>query len=320
MRMWKKRAFLAATTLMLLAGQASLALARGGGGKGGSLGGSSGGSFSGGLSGGGLSGGYSSGGLGGFSFFPFFFWGGPSYGSGGIFGGLSSLIILLLLLYFGYKLLKGFRHGRSFGGSRPYGVPGPRPLPSEDFGQGPVDLNGRPITNHEELGRFAKAIAFTRENMSYYAQTFPRWDRDYLVARVRQVFFWLQDAWSRQDMSDGAEHLAPHLMAEYSQDLNAMRSRGERNMIKDPVLENGDVEFIHSHLGEDGQHFIAMIFASLVDYTLDTQGRAMSGDQEKRLYFTEFWEFVWQDEQWVLSKIYQEDALEVARLARGEEQ
>lgn len=316
--MWKKRALFVATTLMLLAGQASLVLARGGGGVGGSLGGSSGRSFGGGFSGGGFSGGgFSSGGLRSFSFFPFFFWGGPSSGGGGSF---FSLIIVLLLLYFGYKLLKGARRRGNFGGQRPYGAPGPRPIPREDFGSGPVDINGRPITNHDELHRFSKAIAFTRENMNYYAQTFPRWDRDYLVARVRQVFFWLQDAWSRQDVSDGNEYLALDLLSEYSEDLNAMRSRGERNMIKDPVLENADIEFIHSHLGEDGQHFIAMIFASLVDYTLDSRGQAISGDQNKRLYFTEFWEFAWQNEQWVLSAIRQEDSLEVARLARGDDQ
>ena len=38
-----------------------------------------------------------------------------------------------------------------------------------------------------------------------------------------------------------------------------------------------------------------------------------------RLYYTEFWEFVWQDDRWVLANIYQEDALEVAKIARGEE-
>lgn len=121
-------------------------------------------------------------------------------------------------------------------------------------------------------------------------------------------------------MSDGSSYLAPKLMAEYGQNLNAMRSRGERNLIKEPVLENGDIEFIHSHLGEDGQHFIAMILASLVDYTQNSQGQVISGDQERRLYFTEFWEFVWKDEQWVLATIHQEDSLEIARLARGDEQ
>ncbi|MHB1654053.1 MAG: TIM44-like domain-containing protein [Desulfitobacteriaceae bacterium] len=311
MRTWTKRAVFAATTLVFLAGQASLALARGGGGVGGSLGGSSGRSFGGSFSGGGLSGGF-----GGFSFFPFF-WGGPFLGGGGSSGGLFGLLFLLVI---GYLVLKTLRRSRGWRQNRPYN-PGPRPIEREDYSeQMPVDLSGRPITNTEELQRFAKAISFTRENMNYYAQSFPRWDRDYLVARVRQVYFWLQDAWNRQDLTGNNEHLTPRLSSEYRQNLEGMRARGERNMIKEPVLESGDIEFIHSHLGEDSQHFIAMLSASLIDYTVDAQGRVISGDNTHRLYFTEFWELVWQGENWVLSNIYQEDALEVAKLARGDEQ
>ena len=97
-----------------------------------------------------------------------------------------------------------------------------------------------------------------------------------------------------------------------------MKARGERNIIKEPVLNTGDIEFIHSHLDELTQHFIAMVSASLIDYTVDASERQISGDNTHRLYYTEFWEFVWQDDKWLLSNIYQEDALEVAKIARGE--
>lgn len=183
----------------------------------------------------------------------------------------------------------------------------------------PVDLNGRSISNSEPLQRFGKAIDFTRENMHYYAQSFPRWDRDFLIGRVRQVFFWLQDAWSRQDLSADNEYLSPALGSKYRAELQEMKARGERNVIKEPVLNTGDIEFIHSYLDELTQRFVVMIFASLVDYTVDSSGRQISGDSNHRLYYTEFWEFVWQDDRWLLSEIYQEDALEVAKIARGEE-
>lgn len=325
MRTGTKRVLLICSTLALLAVQANLALARGGGGVGRSLGGGSfgGGGFSGGgFSGGGFSGGFS-GGMGGFNFMPFFLGGG--FGGGGS-GGLFSLIFLLVVLYLVFKAMRLGGGGWQNRQNRPYnrgnGNPynrGPRPLRREESAE-PVDLTGRPISNHEELQRFAKAISFTRENMAYFAQTFPRWDRPLLVARVRQVFFWLQDAWSRGDLSDGEGYLAPKLTADYREKLAAMRGRGERNMIKEPILEPDEVEFVHSHLDENSQHFMAMIFASLIDYTIDAQGRRVSGDDTHRLYFTEFWEFYWQDDKWVLANIYQEDALEVARLARGDEQ
>ena len=291
---------------MLLSSQASLALARGGGGVGGSLGGSSGRSFSSGsFSGGSLPRGSSSGGLGGFFPFPFFFFGGNSSG-GSLFGGFFSFLFLMVILYLIFKALRSSRHL----GQRRFNYT------SNDL---PVDLNGRPITNTDTLQRFGKAINFTRENMSYYAESFPRWDRDFLIGRVRQVFFWLQDAWSRQDLSADKEYLTITLSNKYRADLQGMKARGERNVIKEPLLNTGDIEFIHSHLDELTQHFMVMVSASLIDYTVDSSGRQISGDNTHRLYYTEFWEFVWQDDQWLLANIYQEDALEVTKIARGEE-
>lgn len=312
MKTWTKATGVAFTTVMLLATQASLVLARSGGGKGGSLGGSAGRSYGGSISGGGLSGGYSSG-FGFPSFMPFFFFGGSSSG-GSIFGGLFSLILMAVVAYLIYKAFKRLRrpgyHGSGGGKKNDYGW----------TGNTPVDLNGQPITNQSNKQRLSKAISFTEENMRYYTETFPRWDRAYLTGRVRQVFFWFQDAWSRQDLSDAPEYLAPSLVTKNRAEIAEMKARGERNVVREPMLNQGDIEFIHSHLSENDEHFMIMISASLIDYTVDAAGRTIAGDERYRLYFTEFWEFVWQGDKWVLSNIYQEDSLEVARLARGDDQ
>lgn len=319
-------------------------LARAGGGIGGSLGGSAGrsfssGSFSGGsFSGGGFSGRSFSGG-----FFPFpFFIGGTGYTGGSIFGGLFGFLFVILILYLVFKAMRASRswRGSNFGGGRRGGNFGdgrgshygggnsgfPPLGRKQDTWQTPgegqasvVDISGRPITNADNLRRFAQAISFTRDNMLYFAQTFPRWDRAYLSGRIRQVFFWFQDAWSRQDLSEAPEYLAPDLTAKYRSDLERMKMRGERNLIKEPVLNQGDIEFIDSDLSEEGERFIVMLSASLLDYTIESSGRTIAGDADKRLYFTEFWEFSWQGDKWLLTRIYQEDALELAKIARGQE-
>ncbi|MDQ7096997.1 TIM44-like domain-containing protein [Desulfosporosinus sp. PR] len=307
MNFWTKRIAVILTTLILSGSQVSLALARGGGGLGGSLGDSSGGSFSGGsFSGGGHLGG---GGLGGFFPIPFFFGG---YGSGGI--------LFLVILYIAWRFLNaGSQERRRWGRNDRFPSTTSSKTVNNDRNsrETAVDLNGRPISNSENLQRFGKAINYTRENMSYLAETFSRWDRDFLVGRVRQVFFWLQDSWSRQDLSRAEEYLITALNKKYQTDLQGMKARGERNIIKEPILNTGDIEFIHSHLDEESQYFIVMVFASLIDYTLDDSGKLISGNDKHRLYFTEFWKFVWQDEKWLLASIYQEDALEIAKIARG---
>ncbi|WP_088186125.1 TIM44-like domain-containing protein [Desulfosporosinus sp. FKA] len=302
-----KRIAVILTTLILLGSQVSLALARGGGGLGGSLGDSLGGGFSGGsFSGGGYLGG---GGLGGFFPIPFFF--GGYGGSGGIF--------FLVLLYMAWRFYYASQNRRRWGrNDRSPSMTSSRSMNNDGSSrETAVDLNGRPISNSENLQRFGKAINYTRENMNYLAETFPRWDRDFLVGRVRQVFFWLQDGWSRQDLSLAEEYLIITLNNKYQADLQAMKARGERNIIKEPILNTWDIEFIQSHLDEESQYFIAMVSASLIDYTVDNSGKLISGNDNHRLYFTEFWKFVWQDEKWLLASIYQEDTLEIVKIARG---
>lgn len=327
MKRWTKRFNITIMTLLIFASQASVVLARAGGGKGGSLGGSAGRSFS---SGGSVSGGIPSsgfGGFGGFSFFPFL-WGPSLFGGGGgggsLFGGLFSLIFMLVIAFLVVKALrssrrswgKGMGRGKSFG--KPFSPRSPQERESNSSPLTPVDVTGRPITNEHNLQRFGEAIQFTRENMRYYSETFPRWDREFLVGRVRQVYFWLQDAWTRQDLSGGGDYMSSTLLEKYRTDLANLRNRGERNVIKEPVLNAGDIEFIHSHLDESAQHFVTMISASLFDYTVDASGKIIAGEDDNRLYFTEFWEFSWEHDQWVLSNIYQEDSLEITKIARGD--
>ena len=217
----------------------------------------------------------------------------------------------MIILYFAYQAWRSFnsggqrrqRWGRNFGNTA---NPSTRPIGrgGDNYSNAtPVDISGRPITNTESLQRFGKSINFTRENMRYFADDFPRWDRDFLIGRVRQVFFWLQDGWSRQDLSAANDYLTTALGSKYRADIQGMKARGERNMIKEPILNTEDIEFIDSHLDEQSQHFMAMVSASLIDYTIDTSERLISGDDKHRLYYTEFWEFVWQDDKWLLVNI-----------------
>jgi len=231
----------------------------------------------------------------------------------------------MILAVIAFILFRLFFRGGSFGrwgrknsgestwDSEPHSTPAQPQSGGWDSGQ-PVDFEGRPIRN--ERSRFGAAINYTRQNMDYYAGKFPRWDYGVLTGRVKQVFFYLQDAWSRQDISECSEYLTADLMAEYEGKLDAIKARGERNIVRDPDLSSENIDFVYSHLDADGERFVARIFASVVDYTVDASGKVIAGEEDNRLYFNEFWEFVWQDGQWKLAAIYQEDSIEAARWAR----
>ena len=88
------------------------------------------------------------------------------------------------------------------------------------------------------------------------------------------------------------------------------------------ILRDQDVIFIYSHMDEERQSFIAMIFAIMYDYVINPVGDVISGNRDKKLYLSplslkifakwkgnrrrqrdpvwfrlvrvrEFWEFVW---------------------------
>ncbi len=287
-------------TVLYWALQATAVLARGGGGKGGSFsrapsgGGLSGGSIGGGSLGGGFfGGGYSRG------FFPFFFFG------GGMFSLFLTLLVVGFIAFVVLRMLVRRRYNGNYSGD------------GQHEHDQPVDFSGKVISN--ERGHFGEAINYTRQNMDYYAQKFPRWDFTVVTGRVRQVFYYLQDAWSRQDLSEGGEYFTPTLLADYGTKLQAMRARGERNMVHDPELSSDNIDFVYSQLNSDGERFVARIFASLVDYTVDASGKIIAGEDDNRLYFTEFWEFIWTEGSWKLAGIYQEDSIEAARWARVED-
>jgi predicted lipid-binding transport protein (Tim44 family) len=293
-------------TVLYWALQATAVLARGGGAKGGSYSKvPSGGGFSGGgsLGGGGIGGGLFGGGY-SRGFFPFFFFG----SGGGIFSSLLTLIILGAIALFIFRLFMRRRYSNSReAGNESYGQ-------NQGYSSTPVDFEGKVIKN--ERSRFGKAINYTRQNMEYYAEKFPRWDRGVVEGRVKQVFYFLQDGWSRQDLSEGTEYLTANLLADYQAKLSAMKGRGERNIIHDPELSSENIDFVYSQLSPDGESFVAKIFASLVDYTVDSSNRIIAGEDDNRLYFNEFWEFIWNEGSWKLAAIYQEDSIEAARWAR----
>lgn len=267
------------------------AWARGGGGLGGETFGGGGETFG----GGGLSDGGSFGGgfpMGGFGFFPLML--GGNFGSPGIF-----IFIIIVIGLLNWLRSSGFLAG---GGKRRYKrAPSAGPVPMEP-------------TNLVYERAFAQAVDFTRKNMEYYGTRFPYWDRGVLVGRVKQAFFTLQDAWSRLDLSSCRDYLTADLYRVYDEKLSAMRERGERDIIRDINLRDQDVTFIYSRMDEERQSFIAMIFASMYDYVINPAGEVISGNRDKKLYFREFWEFVWENDAWKLSAIHEEDSLLINRI------
>ena len=216
--------------------------------------------------------------------------GGMAHGMGtGGFGGsgIGFLEILIIggLIYFLYKKFSGRRRpgGSSFyssgGGatsSREYEntfTSQHRPpdmassgIPDMASANSPVDELG--TVRHYDPG-------FDPENFKEYAQ---------------DVFFKVQAAWTRRDISVMKQYLGQQLLSEYEQHFADLKAKGQENRLENIAVRKVDIV----DMGEmGGEPFVIVQFrANLLDYTVDeATGKVLEGSNSEPVKFQERWAF-----------------------------
>ncbi len=207
----------------------------------------------------GLAGGLLGGALGGLLF-------GSMFGMGG--GGMG-LVPLLLLGAVGYFFYKRFVQKPSSGSA-----PGYRPPPASfgGFGAAPVA---------EPLNGLEAGLAEIRQTDSDF-------DEKYFVEVASDVFFKIQAGWMRRDLSSCAQLLGAELAAQYAEQFEEMRGRGEINKLESISIRK--VEVIDA--GKQGnEDFVTVLFtANLLDYTInDKTDELIRGSMTEPVKFAEEW-------------------------------
>ncbi|WP_235035368.1 TIM44-like domain-containing protein [Roseomonas sp. 18066] len=111
-------------------------------------------------------------------------------------------------------------------------------------------------------------------------------------------------AWSRRDAATLSQLTTPEMAGFFAQDLRDLDARGWRNETRDVKLEQGDLAEGWSENGTD-YATVAMRF-SLIDVTLDNQGRVVEGSADQRSQAVEHWTFRRQGRgAWQLAAIQQ---------------
>ena len=204
------------------------------------------------------------------------FGGGLFHGISG-FGGFLGFIIQIALIFFIGRFLIGlFMNRRPAMAGGPAGVNfvhhaqgGPRPMPG---GGAPA---GRPV------------------------QVLPA---DFQA--FEQLLQAVQSAWSQHDLTTLRMVATPEMVSYFGEQMAEQTSRGERNVVSDVKLEQGDLS---EAWAEDGREYatVAMRF-SMVDVTTDAAGRVTAGQPGVRTMGTEIWTFLRAPGgRWVLSAIQQ---------------
>lgn len=118
----------------------------------------------------------------------------------------------------------------------------------------------------------------------------PDFDPEAFKEFAQDVFFKVQAAWARRDISVMQQYLGRDLLSEYERHFEDLRQRGEINRMENIAVRK--VEIVDS--GEmDNEEFVIVRFtANLLDYTVEeATGKVVKGDPGEPVKFDERWAF-----------------------------
>jgi len=99
----------------------------------------------------------------------------------------------------------------------------------------------------------------------------------------------IQLAYGRRDEDALGEHVTPEMLSYFMEQLDADRRKGLRNEVSSPKLLQGDLAEAWREVNDE-YATVAMRF-SLIDVTVDSSGRVVSGSRTRPQEVTEVWTF-----------------------------
>ena len=244
----------------------------------------------------GLAGGVVGGLLGGMLFRSLGFAGGMGEGSEGFgFGDLLLIMVILGIIYF---VVKRFRSRNTMqmstagAGPAPYSYPIPSPGPI--FTPSPAtDSAGVPVS---EGLRHIRAMdpSFNEKNFKDLAE---------------DIFFKIQGAWTRRDLSGVRRLLTQEMLGIFGRDLEELIAKKQMNKLENIAVREVEIVEAGQEKGED--YISVRIYANLLDYVADEKsGQVLSGSSSDPVKFVEYWTFTRNvgEKNWALAGIAQDES------------
>lgn len=198
------------------------------------------------------------------------FWGG-GMGLGGFVGLLLQILLLVWVVRFLFRMVRGGSPVFAGGPTTFRRGPGSGPMPMGAAGGPPASFAVRP----DDYRAFENTL---------YA---------------------IQAAWSARDLNALRALATPEMVSYFAEQLADQASRGARNEVRDVRLLQGDLAQAWSE-GNRDYATVAMRF-SMVDVTYDTADRIVDGSLTEHVTATELWTFLRASVggHWILSAIQQ---------------
>jgi predicted lipid-binding transport protein (Tim44 family) len=242
----------------------------------------------------GLAGGVAGGLLGGMLFRSLGFAGGMGEGEGGFgFGDILLIMVILGIIYF---VVKRFRSRNTMqmstagAGSMPYSYPLPSPEPIFTPSSA-TDSAGVPAS----------------EGLRHIRAMDPSFDEKNFKDLAEDIFFKIQGAWTRRDLSGVRHLLTQEMLGVLGRDREELIAKKQMNKLENIAVREVEIVEAGQEKGED--YISVRIYANLLDYVVDEKsGQVISGSSSDPVKFVEYWTFTRNvgEKNWVLAGIAQE--------------
>ncbi|MEE2812948.1 MAG: Tim44-like domain-containing protein, partial [Verrucomicrobiota bacterium] len=121
-------------------------------------------------------------------------------------------------------------------------------------------------------------------------ETYPDMDFQVTIARFQHIYHTLQKAWSEQDLDQLRPFETDSLFQNHRYWVEEYKRQNLRNVLKDVSLDNLELVKVRSDKFYDA--ITCRLFASMIDYTQDEEGKVMCGSTSRSTRFSEYWTFV----------------------------
>jgi predicted lipid-binding transport protein (Tim44 family) len=123
-----------------------------------------------------------------------------------------------------------------------------------------------------------------------FIKTYPDMDFGVAIARFQHIYHTLQKSWSEQDLDQLRPFETDSLFQNHRYWVEEYRRQNLRNVLKKVTLDNIEMVKIRSDKFYDA--ITCRLFASMIDYTQDENGKVLCGSTSRSTRFSEYWTFV----------------------------
>ncbi len=145
----------------------------------------------------------------------------------------------------------------------------------------------------------------TRAIMQSLTADNPEFDPGNLETFVRKAFNRVEKAWQDRDYNGLGDIMMPALLSAHEAKVQAMRQRGEINVMENLSLLRVDFVHVRCTREKEGRTFTALVTASACDYMVDESSYSRGPSGREPEPFQEFWTFYRLYGNWALARIDQ---------------